>query len=169
MEQPDVKSYTFPQRVGRKIKHEYYKLIRNKGALSIVARSFAIGLFIEFVTLPTFGIAFLALFPLIRLFGGITSIALIGFLLGKVILPVFFYLNFNVGRFLIGRDVGNTVSHELHHTFSLAFFKEKGLALLMGSFVDGLIMAGISYFVVYFFLLVYRKRKERQTKRKTSR
>lgn len=42
----------------RKLKLEYYKLIRMKGAPSFVARGFSVGIFVEFITLPTFGLAF---------------------------------------------------------------------------------------------------------------
>ncbi|HZG15891.1 MAG TPA: DUF2062 domain-containing protein, partial [Candidatus Bathyarchaeia archaeon] len=48
----------------RKAKYEYYKLIRMKGAPSFIARGFSVGMFVEFITLPTFGLAFLLLYPL---------------------------------------------------------------------------------------------------------
>ena len=51
----------------RKLKYQYVKLLRTKGAPSIIARSFSLGIFIEFITLPTLGIAFLFLYPLNRL------------------------------------------------------------------------------------------------------
>ncbi|HJV44995.1 MAG TPA: DUF2062 domain-containing protein [Bacillota bacterium] len=156
------KSYPFYQGIWRKLKKNYYQLIRSKGATSIIARSFAIGLLVEFVTLPTLGLAFLLLYPLIRLFKGVFSVALIGFLMGKLILPIFLYLNFHVGEFLIGKKVGKVLSHEIHSYFSLTFIKERGLTFLLGSFINGVIVASISYFLVYYGLAAYRKAKEKR-------
>ncbi|WP_339062230.1 hypothetical protein [Tepidibacillus marianensis] len=47
----------------RKLKLQYLKLIRMKSAPSIVARGYAIGTFLEFLTLPTLGMAFFSYIP----------------------------------------------------------------------------------------------------------
>lgn len=146
------------------MKKNYYQLIRSKGATSIIARSFAIGLLIEFITLPTLGLAFLLLYPLIRLFKGTFSVALIAFVFGKLILPIFLYFNFHVGEFLVGKKVGKAISHELHSYFTITFIKEKGLAFLLGSSINGIIVASISYFLVYYALSFYRKSKEKRVR-----
>jgi uncharacterized protein len=156
------KSYTFFQGLWRKMKKNYYQLIRSQGATSIIARSFAIGMAIEFITLPTVGLAFLLLFPLIKLFRGVFSVALIGFLMGKIFLPLFFVLNYSVGEFIIGKEKGPVAHSEATHSFFLQFVGQKGLAYLTGSFVNGCIVASLSYVLVYLALSAYRKGKEKR-------
>lgn len=151
----------------RRLKLEYYKLVRNKGASSLVARSFAIGMFIEFITLPTMGLAFLLLFPLIRLFRGSFPVSLIGFTLGKFIVPFFLVLNYKVGAMLLDLEASFPASAEPF--FSVQSLKENGLVFLTGSALDGFAFAVLCYGLVYASLVLYRKRKEiRRLQRQTS-
>jgi uncharacterized protein (DUF2062 family) len=164
------KSYTFFQGLWRKIKKNYYQLIRSKGATSIIARSFAIGIAVEFITLPTAGLAFLLLFPLIKLFRGVFSVALIGFVMGKIILPLFFVINYKVGELVIEKLGITFATQETQQSFFLNLIGGKGLAYLAGSFVTGCIVAVISYGLVYTALVMYRKSKEnrmRERQKKT--
>lgn len=142
----------------RRIKLEYLKLVRNKGASSLVARSFAIGMFIEFITLPTMGLAFLLLYPLIRLCRGSFPVSLIGFTLGKFIVPFFLVINYKVGAMLLDLEASYTASTQPF--FSIQSLKENGLVFLTGSALDGLGFAILCYGLVYASLVLYRKRKE---------
>ena len=150
----------------RKLKYQYLKLLRSKGAPSIVARSFSLGMFIEFITLPTLGAAFLLLYPLILLVRGNFAASLIGFIMGKFILPLFFVLNMSVGNLIMGNELGQQANEQLDHASLsgfwsiLQFVKEKGIALFVGSLANGAVMAIICYILVFYGLQLYRKRKE---------
>ncbi|WP_134702712.1 DUF2062 domain-containing protein [Ammoniphilus sp. YIM 78166] len=139
----------------RKIKLEYLKLIRSKGATTVIARSFAIGMFIEFITLPTMGLAFFLLYPFMKVFRGSLPVALIGFVMGKFIVPFFLVLNYKVGALLV--DPGSSGAPALH--LSLQSLKENGLVFLTGSAIDGLVISLVCYGLVYGALVFYRKRK----------
>lgn len=148
----------------RKLKYQYLQLLRSKGAPSIIARSFSLGIFIEFITLPTLGAAFLLLYPLIRLARGSFAASLIGFIMGKFVLPVFFVINMSVGNFIVGKKFDQPhVNEHLHHHSLLSavqFVKEKGITLFVGSLVNGTITAILCYVLVFYGLQFYRKRKE---------
>lgn len=144
------------------MKYQYIKLLRSKGAPSIVARSFSLGIFIEFITLPTLGSAFLLLYPLNLLIRGNFAASLIGFIMGKFVLPLFFVLNMSVGTMLIG-DTLSPGTNEMGHMGFIAlweFVKEKGVAFFVGSAANGSIMALICYVLVFYALQLYRKKRE---------
>ncbi|BAU29227.1 hypothetical protein DFP93_1176 [Aneurinibacillus soli] len=154
------------QNLFRKLKYQYLKLLRSQGAPSIIARSFSLGIFIEFLTLPTLGAAFLLLYPLIRLVRGSFAASLIGFIMGKFVLPVFFVLNMSVGNFIVGKklDHQHVNGHLHHHSFlsAVQFVKEKGITLFVGSAVNGTVTAILCYILVFYGLQFYRKRKEKR-------
>jgi uncharacterized protein (DUF2062 family) len=144
----------------RKLKYEYYKLIRMKGAPSFIARGFSIGMFIEFITLPTFGLAFLLLFPLTRLFRCSFPASLIAFVIGKIILPAFMLINLKLGNVLIGsklQDPGEQSTDGL-----VTLIKQNLLAYLTGSAVVGFVVAVAGYFLVNAALQWYRKKRARR-------
>jgi uncharacterized protein len=147
----------------RKLKLQYLKLLRSKGAPSIVARSFSLGIFIEFITLPTLGTAFLLLYPLNLLLRGNFAASLIGFIIGKFMLPVFFVINMSVGNKLIGSQLQHHVNEHMNH-FSLPdlwlLIKHKGTAFFVGSAANGLIVSLLCYAIVFYGLHLYRKKKE---------
>jgi len=144
----------------RGLKYKFLVLMRNKGASTVIARSFAIGMFIEFITLPTMGLAFLLLFPLVRFTRSLFSVALVGFATGKLLIPLFLVFNYKVGYFFVHTGVGNGPTLQATSFFSWEAFKEKGLAFLTGSGVNGVWVALIFYAVVYWAIGAYRKRKE---------
>lgn len=153
------------KKIYRKLKLEYYKLIRMKGAPSYVARGFCIGIFVEFITLPTFGLAFLLLFPLIKLFRASLPAGLIAFVIGKLVLPLFMVLNYNLGYAIVGKSLNTQLVHD-HEPWwltCLIWMKEKGLAYFTGSAVMGLIVAIVSYFLVFAALQLYRSKKTRRS------
>ncbi|MDN4592326.1 DUF2062 domain-containing protein [Polycladomyces subterraneus] len=148
----------------RRIRLEYLKLLRTKGAPSIVAKGFALGVFLEFITLPTLGIAFFLLYPLNLLFRGSLPAALIGYLMGKVILPVFLYINYTLGNRLIGGSNKAVGSPHWHDLTTWHTWKEKGLAFFVGSAIVGAVVAVVGYVLVYWALISYRRRKERRNR-----
>ncbi|USG67277.1 DUF2062 domain-containing protein [Brevibacillus ruminantium] len=152
------------KKIYRKMKYEYYKLIRMKGAPSYVARGFSVGIFVEFITLPTFGLAFLLLFPLVKLFRCSFPAALIAFVIGKMVLPVFMVLNYRLGYSIIGRPLKEHLEHNNESVGGwLVWMKEKGLAYFTGSAVMGLVVAIGSYFLVFAALQLYRRKRAKRT------
>ncbi|RNB82456.1 DUF2062 domain-containing protein [Brevibacillus nitrificans] len=153
------------KKIYRKLKFEYYKLIRMKGAPSFVARGFSVGIFVEFITLPTFGLAFLLLFPLIKIFRASLPAGLIAFVIGKLVLPVFMVLNYNLGYAIVGKPMNEHLAHGPMPPWEkwLLWMKEKGLAYFTGSAVMGFVVAIASYFLVYAALQLYRRKKMRRS------
>ncbi|MFC8688696.1 DUF2062 domain-containing protein [Brevibacillus porteri] len=147
----------------RKLKFEYYKVLRMKGAPAFVARGFSLGIFIEFITLPTFGLAFLLLFPLCKLFRASFPAGLVAFVIGKLILPLFILFNYNIGYVLIGKPLQGHMSHHKSGMEWLVWVKEKGLVYFTGSAIMGLIVAFASYFLVLTGLQLYRRKKLRRS------
>lgn len=143
----------------RRIKYEYYKLIRMKGAPSFVALGFAVGIFVEFITLPTFGIAFLLLFPLVKAFRCSMPAAVIGFVMGKLVLPLFLVLNYRLGYLIIGHPAlsGFSAPDQAWQEW-LIWIEEKGLAYFTGSAIMGVVVAIASYLLVMIALQLYRKK-----------
>lgn len=148
----------------RKLKIEYYKVMRMKGAPAFVARGFSLGMFIEFITLPTFGLAFLLLFPLCKFFRASLPAGLVAFVIGKLILPIFVIFSYNIGYVLIGKPLQGHTSHNMEPWMQwLVWVKEKGLAYFTGSAVMGLLVAFASYFLILSALQLYRRRKIRRS------
>lgn len=143
----------------RRIKYETYKLIRMKGAPSFVALGFAVGIFVEFITLPTFGIAFLLLFPLVKAFRCSMPAAIIGFVMGKLVLPLFLVLNYRLGYLIIGHPslYEITLPNQTWQKW-LVWIEETGLAYFTGSAIMGAVVALISYLLVMAALQLYRKK-----------
>jgi uncharacterized protein (DUF2062 family) len=121
------------------------------------------------------GIAFLLLYPLIKLFRGMFSVALIAFAMGKTMVPIFWVLDYKVGSFLLNKraNVDHPLPHSDNPLFSLEAIKEdpsvllevvseKGLIFLTGSTVNGIIIASLFYGLVYWSLGAYRKRKDQR-------
>ncbi len=147
----------------RKLKYQYLKLLRTKGAPSIIARSFSLGIFIEFITLPTLGIAFLFLYPLNRWLRGNFAASLIGFIMGKFILPIFFVINMSVGTMLVnGKTTHVQQIEESGYTTMIQLIKTKGIAFFLGSATTGLIVAILCYMFVFYGLILYRDRKKKR-------
>ncbi|KQL43840.1 hypothetical protein AN963_20420 [Brevibacillus choshinensis] len=154
------------KKIYRKLKYEYYKLIRMKGAPSFVARGFSIGIFVEFITLPTFGLAFLLLFPLLKFFRASIPAGLIAFVIGKLVLPVFMVINYKIGYAIVGKPLNEHLVHggEMPPWEKwLLWMKDTGLAYFTGSAVMGFVVAISSYFIVHAALQLYRRKKMRRS------
>lgn len=146
----------------RKLKFQYIKLLRTKGAPSIIARSFSLGIFIEFITLPTLGSAFLLLYPLNMLIRGNFAASLIGFVMMKFFLPIFFVINMSVGNMLMGKGTGQIPQMSAHGGGLFHLVKTKGIAFFLGSATTGSVMAVLCYALVFYGLVLYRERKKKK-------
>jgi uncharacterized protein (DUF2062 family) len=152
------------QKFKRWLRFKYIGLIRAKGGASMVAMGFAIGLAIEMFTLPTFGFAFLLIFPLVYLLKGNLPAALIGFVFGKVIYIPMAFLNAIVGGWVLPP----------HFTVHLPFLYEwvnrtltTSLKLIVGGMIDGALLGALFYYPIKMSLdaLKAKRREKRRLKR----
>jgi uncharacterized protein (DUF2062 family) len=142
----------------RWFKYKYLQLLRAKGGPAMVARGFSIGLFVEMFTLPTGGLAFLLIFPLIYLFRANLAGALIGFVFGKIIYIPFAFLNQQVGEMLVSKHFKLYLIHHLPHLLSNIL--RRGLDLIVGGMVVGAVLGLIVYFPIRFLLQYHANRRK---------
>jgi uncharacterized protein (DUF2062 family) len=130
----------------------------------MVARGFSIGLAVEMFTLPTGGLAFLLIFPLIYLFRANLAGALIGFVFGKVIYIPFAFLNKQVGDFLVPKGMKHYLIHHLPQLLSNII--RGSLDLIAGGIVVGAILGILVYFPVMLLLRYHADRRKDKRKRR---
>lgn len=148
----------------RWLRYKYIGLIRAKGGASMVAMGFAIGLAVEMFTLPTFGFAFLLIFPLVYVLKGNLPAALIGFVFGKVIYIPMAFLNAMVGKWVLPE----------HFTVHIPFLYEwvnraltTSLKLIVGGMINGTLLGAILFFPIRASLNAFKnKRKEKRKLRR---
>ncbi|MCZ8516514.1 DUF2062 domain-containing protein [Paenibacillus filicis] len=151
--------------IKRWFKYKYLLLTRAKGGPSLVAMGFSIGLFVEMFTLPTAGLAFFLIFPLIYLFRASMAAALIGFVFGKVIYIPMSFLNRMVGGWVLPRGARHNLLHMLPSW--LDTFIKFNLKLIVGGMIVGAVLGILCYFPIKWLLELYHhNRKERRRKRK---
>jgi uncharacterized protein len=149
----------------RWFKYKFLQLVRAKNGSAIVARGFSIGLAIEMFTLPTFGLAFFLIFPLIYLMRGSLVGALIGFVFGKIIYIPMSFLNKWVGKTVLPKEFRRYLLH--HMPSYLAEVLRFSLELIVGGIIVGTVLGLLTYFPVKFMIqFAQEKRKERRKRRK---
>lgn len=147
----------------RWLKYKYLLLLRAKGGSAIVARGFAIGLAIEMFTLPTGGLAFFLIFPLVYLFRASLAGALLGFVFGKIIYIPMAFLNNKVGSLIVPRLHHQDIPFLPHWIERLLFMN---LRLIVGGMIVGTILGIVLYFPLKWMLDMYTvRRKERRRQR----
>ncbi len=149
----------------RWLKYKYLLLLRAKGGAAVVAMGFSIGLAIEMFTLPTAGLAFFLIFPLVYFLRASLAGALIGFLFGKLIYIPLAFMNNRVGGLIVG-------DHFLENVHFLPPWMERAIYLNMkliaGGVIDGAILGLVFYFPVKWLLQWYaHQRRERRKARKS--
>lgn len=151
--------------VKRWLRYKYLQLLRAKGGPHMVALGFSIGLAIEMFTLPTGGLAFFLIFPLVYIFRASLASSLIGFLFGKIIYLPMAFLNQKVGAAVLSRESKHILLHFLPHW--LAEFLKHSLNLIVGGMIVGAALGLILYFPLR-LLLKYTndRRKEKRRQRK---
>ncbi|MBM7565346.1 DUF2062 domain-containing protein [Paenibacillus sacheonensis] len=150
--------------IKRWLKYKYTQLMRAPGGPAIVALGFSIGIFVEMFTLPTYGLAFFLIFPLIYWMGASLAGALVGFVFGKVIFIPVAFVNSMVGGAVLPNHMQVDIPflpHWLNHALLV------NLKLIVGGVIDGLLLGAIFYFPVR-FLIKYMadKRKEKRKQRR---
>jgi uncharacterized protein (DUF2062 family) len=146
----------------RFVKLKYLLLLRSPGGAKMIAKGFSIGLAVEFITLITFGLAFFLIFPLLKLLKGSLPSAMIGFLFGKLILPLFLPIGIMLGETVFG--------FETHIKYTLPFGKVIDLADYLNTFLGmlclGTIMGLLAYYPIYFATLKYQQARLEKRKQK---
>jgi uncharacterized protein (DUF2062 family) len=153
--------------VGRWTRYKYLQLLRAKGGPHIVALGFSIGLAIEMFTLPTGGLAFFLIFPLVYLFRASLASSLIGFLFGKIIYIPMAFLNQKVGSWVLTKHSKHLLLQQLPDWLSGVV--KHSLNLIVGGMIVGAALGLVLYFPLR-LLLKYTadRRKERRRQRKAA-
>ncbi|GAA3402363.1 DUF2062 domain-containing protein [Paenibacillus hodogayensis] len=150
--------------MARWFKYKYLQLSRAKGGAAKVAAGFSIGLAIEMFTLPTFGLAFFLIFPLVYMFRASLAGALIGFVFGKIIYIPVAFLNAKVGGLLVPPRFNEWISFLPHWLKHMLYVNAK---LIVGGIVDGTLIALLLYFPIKQLLQLYTsKRTEKRRVRR---
>jgi len=151
--------------IKRWFKYKFLQLQRARNGSSIVARGFSIGLAIEMFTLPTFGLAFFLIFPLVYIMRASLAGALIGFVFGKVIYIPMSFLNKMVGKQVLPRETRHYLLN--HMPGWLADTLRFSLEYIVGGIIVGAVLGLLAYFPVMLMLrFAQNKRKERRRRRK---
>ncbi|SDX21703.1 DUF2062 domain-containing protein [Paenibacillus sp. CF384] len=155
-----------PRSMKRWLKLKYTQLMRAPGGPSFVALGFAIGIFVEMFTLPTYGLAFFLIFPLIYMMNASLAGALIGFVFGKIIFIPVAFINSMVGGWVLPNHIKISVPlapEWLDHMLLV------NLKLIVGGIIDGMVLGALFYFPVKMTLqYVANKRKEKRKLRRLS-
>lgn len=150
--------------MARWFKYKYLQLSRAKGGAAKVAAGFSIGLAVEMFTLPTLGLAFFLIFPLVYMFRASLAGALIGFVFGKVIYIPVAFLNAKVGGFILPPRFNEWISVLPHWLEKMLALNAK---LIVGGIVNGTLIAVLLYFPLKQLLQLYTaKRTERRRLRR---
>ncbi|GFN31630.1 DUF2062 domain-containing protein [Paenibacillus xylaniclasticus] len=149
----------------RWFKHKFIKLMRAPGGSAKVALGFSIGIAIEMITLPTFGLAFLLMFPLVYLMKASMAGALSGFVFGKIIFIPIAFLSGIVGGWILPDHLQVDISFLPQFVNK---FIEYNLKLIVGGFINGTLLGILFYFPVRYGIAFFteRRRKKRKLKRK---
>ncbi|MBB3108363.1 hypothetical protein FHS18_000391 [Paenibacillus phyllosphaerae] len=154
-----------PRSLKRWIKLKYTELMRAPGGPSFVALGFSIGMAIEMFTLPTYGLAFFLIFPLIYWLNGSLAGALIGFVVGKIIFIPVAFINSRVGGWVLPDHM------KIHLSFAPDWLNHillVNLKLIVGGIIDGIVLGFIFYFPIkYSIRYVADKRREKRRIRRS--
>ncbi|TMV45431.1 DUF2062 domain-containing protein [Paenibacillus mesophilus] len=150
--------------IARWFRYKYLQLSRAKGGAAKVAAGFSIGIAVEMVTLPTFGLAFFLIFPLVYLFRANIAGALIGFVFGKIIYIPVAFLNAKVGGLIVPDRFNEWISFLPHWIEKMLYVNAK---LIVGGIVDGTMIALLLYFPLKQLLQLFTaKRSEKRRVRR---
>lgn len=153
-----------PRSIKRWLKYKYTQLMRAPGGPSMVALGFSIGIFVEMFTLPTYGLAFFLIFPLIYWMRASIAGALVGFVFGKIIFIPVAIVNSMVGGLVLPNHLKfqiPLIPDWMNHLFLV------NLKLIVGGIIDGMILGLLFYFPVRLAIqYVANKRKEKRKLRR---
>ncbi|MWC26852.1 DUF2062 domain-containing protein [Paenibacillus sp. MMS18-CY102] len=153
-----------PLQLKRWFRHKLLMLLRAPGGAAFVALGFSIGMAIEMVTLPTMGLAFFLLFPLVYVFRASMAGALIGFLIGKIIFIPIAFLSGIVGGWILPAHLHVHISFLPHFVNKFIGYN---LKLIVGGLINGILLGILFYFPVRQSITFFteRRRKKRKERR----
>lgn len=155
-----MRSLINPRSVKRWLKLKYTQLMRAPGGPSFVALGFAIGIAIEMITLPTYGLAFFLIFPLVYWLRASLTGALLGFVAGKIIYIPVAFVNTIVGGWILPDKLNPHIPYAPHWLDHALLVNMK---LIVGGAIDGLLLGFLLYFPVRFGIhYMAEKRKEKR-------
>ncbi|REE56338.1 hypothetical protein A8990_16310 [Paenibacillus taihuensis] len=161
-----MKTASKPRSIKRWLKLKYTQLMRAPGGPSFVALGFAIGIFVEMFTLPTYGLAFFLIFPLIYMMNASLAGALIGFVFGKIIFIPIAFVNSMIGGWVLPKHMKVALPLTPHWLDHLLYMN---LKLIVGGIIDGVILGALFYFPVKLTLqYMANKRKEKRKLRRSA-
>lgn len=159
-----MRSLKKPRNIKRWLKLKYTELMRAPGGPSFVALGFAIGIAIEMITLPTYGLAFFLIFPLVYWLRASLTGALIGFVAGKIIYLPIAFVNTIVGGWILSDKLNPHIPYAPHWLDHALLVNMK---LIVGGTIDGLLLGFLFYFPVRFAIhyMAEKRREKRRLKR----
>ncbi|TSI07671.1 DUF2062 domain-containing protein [Lysinibacillus sp. BW-2-10] len=148
-------------KIKRKMKYYLIRLFRLKSSPHQVALGLSIGLIPNW--LPTFGVGPLLSVGLAKLVKANTVAAFIGGVIGTLIWPLLFILNYQVGSFLLNRNIKIDEPEEVEYIGAIQHtvegvvdgFHSSGFLFLTGATINIVISSLLSYFIMYFLFKKY--------------
>ena len=150
-------------KITRIIKYNLIRLFRLKSNPHQVASGVTIGFIPSW--LPTFGLGPVLSVGLAKLVKANTVSALVGGVMGTLIWPLLFFLNYKIGSLLLDRksrvDELDEVEYidAIEHTYTgIASSHSSGFIFLTGALFNILISSMLIYIIVYIMFKTYRVR-----------
>lgn len=141
----------------RKIKYYYLKYKRTKDTPKSIAKGIALGISLDFF--PTFGLGLILAFFTAGLFKANRPAAVLAAIAGKWAIPFFYYLNYKIGQLFTGMGSARYGAFDLKVMFQVINFKNLSYVFLVGSFINGIMVALVTYYIVLKFAMFWSARK----------
>jgi len=150
-------------KISRRVKYYLIRLFRLKSNPHPVALGFTMGLIPSWV--PTFGLGPVLSVGLAKLVKANTVSALVGGVLGMLIWPLLFFLNYTVGSLLLDRNSKVDELEEveyidaIHHAYKgIVGSHSSGILFVTGAVINILISSVFIYFMMYLLFKTCRMR-----------
>lgn len=139
----------------RKLKYAVIRISRARGSVNEIASGAAIGAF--FAVFPTFGVGILMVIGLSRIFRFNLIAAVASAIISNPLTsPFFMLLSFKIGSLILGSEIEFDLKNWKHQ------LGEVGLNILIGAIIVSSVVSIIVYFVVKYFMQLYRMKKAKQ-------
>lgn len=160
-------------RIGRKMRLDYLRILRTKGAPSQVARGVGYGIFVELIFFPTLGLAFFLMHPLNKFGKGHMGASFAGFVFAKLFafltIPPSFILGSKIldlpdykKHFLDGETMKplGEIWRVVKELFSSGKLLEALAGWTTGAAVFGVVIGLIGFFIARVGLRKYQMRRQ---------
>ena len=143
------------RRIRRRIRLDYFRVLRTRGAPAQVARGVGYGIFVELIFFPTLGLGFVLMYPLNRWCRGHWAASIAGFVFAKLFAWATIPPSIILGKALIGSERGFVFVTEsftasidsLKRFYTEGLLWEFLLAWIIGAAIFGVIL-GLVGFVI---------------------